>query len=268
MVRVYEDLDALSRAAAEEIVRAAEHAVRERGRFTLSLAGGSTPRHLYELLAAKYHDQVPWGVTHVFFGDERCVPPTDTASNYHMANAALLSHVPIPDAQVHRIRGELSPLDAAREYGRLLRRVFDDDPVSARSRPISGSASGRAPAPATFDIALLGVGPDGHTASLFPGSPALDERKHWAMEVDAPDYIAPPRERVTLTLPPLNASRVVMFLVAGDEKERVVTEILGVNASARSSYPAANVHGAQRTVWLLDRAAAGLRDGGTRLPRR
>lgn len=252
MVRIHEDLDALSGAAAEEIVAAAERAVRERGRFTMSLAGGSTPRRLYEMLATAYRDRIPWNATHIFFGDERCVPPTDRASNYHMANEALLSRVPIPDAQVHRIRGELAPLEAAREYGRLLRREFDALHATEQAR--SGSAS--ASLAQTFDIALLGVGPDGHTASLFPGSPALHERKHWAMEVEAPDYIAPPRERVTLTFPALNASRAVIFLVAGEEKQGVVEEILGADTTLASSYPAAHVHGAQRTVWLLDRAAA------------
>lgn len=259
MVRVYEDLDALSRAAAEEIVRVAERAVAERGRFTISLAGGSTPRRLYEILASQYHETMPWSATHIFFGDERCVPPTDGASNYHMANEALLSRVPIQDGQVHRIRGELTPLDAAREYGRLLRRVFDAEHASDPSRA--------APAATTFDVALLGVGPDGHTASLFPGSPALDEMKHWAMEVDAPDYIAPPRARVTLTFPALNAARTVIFLVAGEEKQRVLGEILGADATSASSYPAARVHGVQRTVWMLDRAASGMLDTNARLDR-
>jgi len=164
--------------------------------------------------------------------------------------------VPIQDAQVHRIRGELTPLDAAREYGKLLRRVFDAEQSKG------GSAS------ATFDVALLGVGPDGHTASLFPGSPALDEQKHWAMEIEAPDYIAPPRARVTLTLPPLNASHTVIFLVAGEEKQRVVGEILGADAPEPASYPAAHVRGVHRTVWLLDRAAAGMLESNARLERR
>ena len=258
MVRVYEDLDALNRAAAEEIVRVAERAVAERGRFTISLAGGSTPRRLYEILTSEYHEKMPWGATHIFFGDERCVPPTDGASNYHMANEALLSRVPIADGQVHRIRGELTPLDAAREYGRLLRRVFDTEHASDPSRA--------APAATTFDVALLGVGPDGHTASLFPKSPALDEMKHWAMEVEAPDYIAPPRARVTLTFPALNASRTVIFLVAGEEKQHVVGELLGADANRASSYPAARVHGVQRTVWMLDRAAAGMVDSSVVSP--
>jgi len=269
MVRVYDDLDALSRAAAEVIARAAEQAVRDRGRFTIALAGGSTPRHLYQLLASAYREAMPWSAMHIFFGDERCVPPTDAASNYRMANDALLSHVPIPEAQVHRIRGELAPLDAAREYGKLLRRVFDteraaDGAGAGRTGDLAGSetgaTSGSVSAPATFDVVLLGVGPDGHTASLFPGTPVLEERKHWVMEVDAPDYIAPPRERVTLTFPPLNASRTVLFLVAGEEKERVVTAILGADARTPTSYPAAHVHGRERTVWLLDRVVAGTLD--------
>jgi 6-phosphogluconolactonase len=253
---VHPDLEALSRAAAEAVTRAAERAVRERARFTISLAGGHTPRRLYELLAAEYHARIPWPVTYVFFGDERCVPPTDPASNYGMALESFLSRVPIPAEQVHRIRGELPPEDAAREYGRLLRRAFapsaagpgTDDPADA----------------ATFDVALLGMGTDGHTASLFPGDPALDERHHWAVAVEAPAYVAPPRERITLTLPALCGARDVYVLAAGAEKRPVVESMLGGEARATharalspaSEYPVGLVRGRESTVWFVDRAAA------------
>ncbi|HEX5437113.1 MAG TPA: 6-phosphogluconolactonase [Gemmatimonadaceae bacterium] len=247
---IHADLEALSHAAAAAIVQVAEDAVRERGWFALSLAGGSTPRRLYELLATTYSERMPWARTHLFFGDERCVPPTDPASNYHMAFDALLNRVPIAEKQVHRIRGEIPPLDAAREYGRMLRRFF--------ATGERGAAEPHAPEDVTtFDIALLGIGPDGHTASLFPGSPVLDERAHWVVEVEAPAYIAPPRQRITLTLPVLNGARDVFLFAAGEEKTRVVAELLSAEARRPSPYPAGRVSGTRRTVWWLDRAAAG-----------
>jgi 6-phosphogluconolactonase len=254
-VSVHPDLEALSQAAAEAVARAAERAVRERGRFTISLAGGHTPRRLYELLAAEYHARIPWPVTHVFFGDERCVPPTDAASNYRMASESFLSRVPIPAEQVHRIQGELPPEDAAREYGRLLRRVLAPSAGASETDDSTDAA--------TFDVALLGMGTDGHTASLFPGDPALDERHHWAVAVEAPAYVAPPRQRVTLTLPALCGARNVYVLAAGAEKRPVVESMFGEARatlarapSPASPYPAGLVRGRESTVWFVDRAAA------------
>jgi 6-phosphogluconolactonase len=249
-VRVFRDLETLSRAAADAVVSAAEAAVAARGRFTISLAGGNTPRRLYELLATEHRDQVPWHATHVFFGDERCVPPTDAASNYHMASETLLAHVPIPAGQVHRIRGELPPEEAAREYGRFLRRVVP--------RHDAGAGTDDSDDAATFDVALLGAGADGHTASLFPGSSALDERHHWVVAVEAPAYVAPPRTRVTLTFPVLCRARAVYVLAAGAEKRRVVEAVLGRDASAgeRGAHvprdPVARVRGLDSTVWFVD----------------
>jgi 6-phosphogluconolactonase len=234
-VVVRETLAEISDAAAREFAEAAADAVTRRGRFAVSLAGGETPRSLYGVLARQYRAAVAWDGTEVCFGDERCVPPHNPASNFRMVWSALLAHVPIVEARVHRIPGELGPDAAAREYDGRLRRLFADDP----SEP-------------TFDLAVMGVGADGHTASLFPGDPALEERKRWAAPAHGPAG-AKVRERVTLTLPPLNRTRTVLFLCAGAEKREVVARIL---SGAEPDLPAARVRGMERTVWLLDRAAA------------
>jgi 6-phosphogluconolactonase len=236
-VQVFSDLGDLSRAAATGIVAVVAEAVATYGRCALALAGGSTPRTLYQLLAREHSDAIPWERVLVFFGDERCVPPDDPASNYGMARSELLSRVPIPDAQVHRIRGEMPRTTEAVRYEALLRRE------TARA---AGDAQ-------TFDLALLGVGPDGHTVSLFPGQPAVEERERWVLPVDAPTGISPP-ERITLTLPALNRAREVWLLCAGAEK-RAVTEAMLDRVD--ESLPAARVRGRDRTIWYLDRQAAG-----------
>lgn len=233
-VVVLADPGALSRAAAERVARDADDAIRRSGRFTIALAGGTTPRALYELLAGEYRPLVDWTHTEVFFGDERGVPPDDAASNYAMARDALLARVPV--GRVHRIAGERPPADAARAYDAELRAAFPDDGAP------------------TFDVALLGLGADGHTASLFPGGAALDERTAWAVAVPPPESAAPHVERVSLTLPALNRARAVYLLASGAEKRPVVRRVL---AGAAPDLPAARVRGVERTVWLLDRDAAG-----------
>lgn len=233
-VDVFTDSAALVRVAAERIVRMADEAVERAGRFTIALSGGSTPRPLYELLGGAFRDRVPWARTEVYFGDERCVPPSHDDSNFAAARHALLGFVPL--ARVHRIEGELPPERAAANYDATLRAAFPDD---------------LAP---TFDLALLGVGPDGHTASLFPGDAALDERERWAVAVPAPAAVAPHVPRVTVTFPPLERAREVWFLAAGHDKHDVVSQILDGRAD---DLPAARAHGALRTRWLLDRAARG-----------
>lgn len=229
------DADALAAEAATIVADIAAEAIRERGRFVLSLAGGTTPRGLYgRLAAAPYREQLPWARTWVFFGDERCVPPTDKDSNYLMAYETLLRAVPIPGSQIFRIPGEApDPLAAAAEYERRLRAAF-------------------APGPVRLDLVLLGMGVDGHTASLFPGSPALDERERLVVAVDA--RAAAVRSRITLTPPVLAAARHVLVLVSGKEKARAVADAL---QNATSTLPAARVHPTEGTLtWLLDRAAA------------
>jgi 6-phosphogluconolactonase len=232
----YPDVAALSRGAADMIATAAESAVAARGRFTFCLSGGSTPRTLYQLLAAEYRTRIPWSSTVVFFGDERCVPPDHADSNYAMARAALLSQIPGLESRTHRIEGERAPADAAIRYEVVLRGEFD-----------AASAE-------TFDILLLGVGTDGHTASLFPGSPALAERKRWAVATEAPPT-APIRPRVTLTYPVLNGASTTLVLCAGTDKRDILAKIDAAGADAPARYPVMQIAPRDRLVWLLDRAA-------------
>jgi 6-phosphogluconolactonase len=234
-VRVAPDADALMRIAAEEVARRAEEAVGARGRFAIALAGGSTPKRLYALLAdpgQPFCGRVPWRATHVFFGDERHVPPEHPDSNYGMARAALLSKVPIPPENVHRVRAEETDAStAALDYERELYQFFGGLP--------------------RFDLVLLGIGAEGHTASLFPGSPALDEQAHL---VAAPWVEKLRSHRITLTLPVLDAAAAVAFLVAGSEKAERVAEILGGRGP---ELPAARVQPAQgELIWFLDAPAA------------
>lgn len=239
-IRTMPDGQKLVQAVAAYMAGSATQVVRAQGRFTIVLAGGSTPRGAYESLAsgvlAKHLD---WSRIHVFWSDERCVPPDDELSNYRMANEALLSHVPIPQANVHPINGELSPDEAAADYERELREHL-------------GAAGG-------FDLVLLGLGEDGHTASLFPGDAAIEERERWVVPVAAPD-VAPRVPRVTLTLPVINASNRVAFVVAGASKNAVVRTVLAEAEGSSAALPAALVKPRGELMWFLDEAAgAGVR---------
>jgi len=224
-------------AAAGEFARAAASACAARGAFRVALAGGTTPRSLYEALAdprGPWRASVPWEKVHVFFGDERVVPPDSRLSNVWMAKQALLRHVPIPEAQVHRMRGESPDPDrAAEEYEEMVRRHFR---LSFAERP-------------RFDLALLGMGEDGHTASLFPGGRGLEEKERLAIATTAP---VEPSQRITLTLPVFNAAAEVLVLVTGAGKGRAFARV-----RAGDPLPAARVHPVDGTLlWLVDRAAA------------
>ncbi len=240
-VHVYPDAEALAQAAAALFVELAEDAQRTRGRFSVALAGGSTPRGTYALLASTaFAPRVDWSRVHVFWGDERCVPPEHPQSNYRMARETLLDHVPIPAANVHRIPCEQAPTQAAAAYERTLQEFFALAPGEGVPQ---------------FDLILLGMGDDGHTASLFPGTAALHERRRWVVA----HYVAKLQAwRVTLTPVVLNAARHVAFLVAGAGKAARLREVL------RGSYqpdvlPAQVVQPASgRLVWLVDAAAATL----------
>ncbi len=234
------DAGALARAAAEAFTAAALESVAARGRFTVALSGGSTPRALYRLLAdpgESFRARVPWERVHVFFGDERPVPPDHPDSNYRMAREALLGHVPA--ASVHRLRGE-APVAAAAaaEYQAELARFF--------AVPEEG-------APPALDLVLLGLGADGHTASLFPGSDALGERRRW---VTAPFVRRLGSHRLTLTLPVLDRAREALFLVAGADKAEAVARVLAPVAGEPVP-PAALVRPeAGPPRWIVDVAAA------------
>ena len=233
-ITVYPDRTALMAGAADALVAAGRQAIAARGRWTWALSGGSTPEGVYALLgAAPRRDQLDWAKVFVFWGDERCVPPTDAQSNYGMAKRALLDHVPIPDANIYRMRGELAPESAAHLYGRDLRAVFG---IDGHQWP-------------QFDTILLGLGPDGHTASLFPGSDILERHESLVAET----WVAKMSQyRISLTLPTINAACDKIFLVAGADKAAVVREIVQATGNV-AEYPAARVQAAR---WLLDAAAA------------
>jgi len=233
MLWIFPDLETLSRAAAALFVRQARRAVQRAGRFIVALAGGQTPRRTYEWLAHPgCREAVPWEAVYVFWGDERCVPLSDPRSNAGMAWEALLRHVPIPPDHIHPIEGAGDPEAAAARYEALLRRFFGE-------------------APPRFDLILLGLGEDGHTASLFPFHPALDEPTRWVAAVDAAD---PPR--VTLTFPILNQARRVVFLVSGANKAAILHAVLREPPDPHRR-PAQGVRpGPGRLLWLADRAAA------------
>ena len=236
------DADAVASEAAARVAAAMRESVAARGRCVLALSGGSTPRRLHARLVAMGADALPWAETYVAFGDERCVPPDDPASNFGMAHETLLAHVPVPEAQVLRMEGERTPADGAERYEATLRAlatrldVADDE--------------------ALFDLVLLGMGADGHTASLFPGDAALEETTRWVLEVRAPaDYA--PRDRLTLTFPALARARTVLVLAGGAEKRGAVARALRGDVDPRDVLPVARVRGRTHTTWLLDRAAAG-----------
>jgi 6-phosphogluconolactonase len=243
-VSVLPDPATLMRAEAERSVMLARDAIAAHERFDIALAGGSTPRRLYELLAEPpYVDRIDWARVHVFWGDERCVRPDDPRSNYRMTRESLLDAVPIPEENIHRIRGEDEPHRAARDYEQELRGLF-------------GKPDG--PPERSFDQVLLGMGEDGHTASLFPGSPAVTERVRWvlAQHVDQPL----PMWRITLTPVVLNAAADVTFLVAGAAKAERLREVLSDEPRDRV-LPAEVIRSQGGPVhWMVD-AAAGARLG-------
>ncbi|MFZ0135946.1 MAG: 6-phosphogluconolactonase [Candidatus Sulfotelmatobacter sp.] len=228
----------LFQAAAEEVLRAATHAVAERGRFTIALSGGSTPKNMYTLIAANADATLPWDRMFFFFGDERHVPPDDPESNYRMANESLLAKVPVPPANIFRIPAENPDADAAAAiYEETLRKFF-------------ASAPGEFP---RFDLILLGIGPDGHTASLFPETAALQEKTrlvvaNWVEKLNT--------SRITLTLPVLNHARCVAFLVSGIDKAAALHEVLEGKAPGEK-YPSKLVQPSEgKLIWFVDRAAA------------
>ena len=228
----------LFQAAAEEVVRTATDAIAQRGRFTIALSGGSTPKNLYTLIAANASASLPWDRMFFFWGDERHVPPDDPDSNYRMAKEALLSKVPIPPANVFPVPAEMQDAAAAAEaYEQTVQKFF-------------ALSTGELP---RFDLILLGMGPDGHTASLFPETAALQQKSrlvvaNWVEKLGG--------SRITFTLPLLNSARCVAFLVSGTDKAAVLHEVLESDAPAEK-YPAKLVQPSDgKLIWFLDRAAA------------
>lgn len=237
-IRILTTPQELFEVAAEEVIRAAKDAVALRGRFTIALSGGSTPKSLFNLLATNARTVLPWDRTFFFWGDERHVPPTDPESNYRMAEETMLSKIPVAAGNVFRIPTENPDAAAAADsYEQTVRKFFQLEP-------------GQVP---VFDLILLGMGPDGHTASLFPGTAGLQERSrlviaNWVDKLKA--------FRLTLTLPVLNAARSVVFLVSGTDKAPVLHEVLEEEVAAEQ-YPSKLIRPSNgKLIWLVDRAAA------------
>jgi 6-phosphogluconolactonase len=237
MMRILPDFESLSQAAAELVMEQSKRAIEARGRFSLVLSGGSTPRLTYELLASEmFRASIEWKKVHIFWGDERCVPPDDPRSNERMAREAFLDHVSIPQEQIHPIRCASSPQQSAQAYESTLKTFFGNHNPS-------------------FDTVLLGLGVDGHTASLFPGSPALKENKRWVVATHSgnEDF-----ERVTLTPVLINRAMNVVFLVAGKEKARILREVTE-DAAVGDPLPARLIRPAGgQLVWLVDKQACGV----------
>jgi 6-phosphogluconolactonase len=234
MIKVFPTPDALADEVARHIVARAARAIARGRRFTLVLSGGSTPRAAYSRLATRnLASRVKWRQVHVLWGDERCVPPDDPRSNYRMAKEVLLDRVPILPRHIHRIRGEDFPEDAAEEYERELRDL----------------RQGHGP----LDLVLLGLGEDGHTASLFPGQTVIHEKGRWVLATPAPDG---KMWRVTLTPPVINAARTVTFVVSGESKAAPLQEVLQgpVNPDLLPAQAIQPIKGP--LIWMVDQAAA------------
>jgi len=237
-IRILTTPQELFEVAAEEVVRAATEAVAQRGQFTIALSGGSTPKNLFNLLATNARSVFPWDRTYFFWSDERHVPPTDPESNYRMAEEIMLSKIPVNAGNVFRIAAENPDAAAVAEaYEQTLRKFFQLQP-------------GQVP---VFDLILLGVGPDGHTASLFPNTAGLQEKTHlvianWVDKLKA--------NRLTMTLPVLNSAREMAFLASGTDKAQVLRTVLEEDAPPEQ-YPAKLVRPSNgRLIWFVDRAAA------------
>lgn len=239
MITIFDDAESLAKGAASFFVDQARQAAHSRGRFSVLLAGGETPRRLYQTLAqVPFVNQIAWEYIHFFWGDERCVPFEDPRSNGKMVHDVLLDHLSLRPNQIHHLRYDLPPQAAADEYQRELALFFESEPPR-------------------FDLVLLGLGEDGHTASLLPGSDSLLERNHWTAVArrSEEDF-----SRVTLTVPLLNQARTMLFLVSGIRKAEIVKEILGDSPSPKK-YPVQLVHPESGGAhWFLDHHAASLLD--------
>jgi 6-phosphogluconolactonase len=236
-VEVLPDLETLSHRAASIFVSTSRNSIATKKRFAVAISGGSTPRRLYALLGSEvYRGQVDWQRVHFFWADERCVPNDDEASNFRTAFDTLFSKIALPEKNIHRIKGEEVPDQAAGDYGEEMKRFFGG----------SGWPG--------FDLVILGVGEDGHTASLFPGSKLLEETVRLAIPV----YLEEPgKNRITLTLPVLNHADQILFLAAGPSKAAVLSEIFG-EKEKRKLLPAGLINPLRGSmIWLMDREAAG-----------
>jgi 6-phosphogluconolactonase len=233
---VFPDQPSFIDGAADFVVDRATEAIAKRGRFVIALSGGSTPRPIYaRLSSADYRDRIDWSKVHVFFSDERCVPPDETRSNYRMACEALLDHVALPADHIHRIQGEIDPAQAALSYEQQLQQLFRTSALPA------------------FDLICLGLGDNGHTASLFPGTAALREKDRWVV----PQYVEIMTAwRVTFTAPLINAARHIAVLVEGATKADILQRVLE-GPYQPDVLPAQLIQPVNGELhWLVDAAAA------------
>ncbi|AIE87464.1 6-phosphogluconolactonase [Fimbriimonas ginsengisoli] len=233
MIHLFSNAEALAQAAATEFARASSASISARGRFTVALSGGSTPKRLHALLASPpLRDQVAWDRVHLLFGDERYVPPSDEQSNERMARETLVSRVPIPEANVHGMYAPGGPDAAASAYEDLVRSLLGDE--------------------LAIDLTLLGLGPDGHTASLFPGRPSVHETDRLVIAAKANAGV---EDRITMTVPLLNRSREILFLAAGADKADAVRRALDAPENWDETPSQAVARHAPNVVWFLDEAA-------------
>jgi 6-phosphogluconolactonase len=241
-IRRCSNFQELSRSAAEFISKYAQECVTKRNIFSLVLSGGNTPKLLYEYWAhPPFSYEMPWSRTHLFWGDERYVPKDNPASNYFMAHQAFIPKVNIPSENIHCLPAEVKPpMNTAKDYEKILREFFSSQ---------TDFASAKEELFPSFDLILLGIGEDGHVASLFPRNPVLEEKKLWVEAVCAPIGISP-RERITLTLPLINRAACVIFLVSGSAKRKVLQAI--VDNPQDTSYPATRVHPVGRLICFTD----------------
>lgn len=240
-LHIFADMQELSHSAANMVVETAASAVAQRGRFTVAISGGSLPKLVFPpLVNEPLRSQVDWASWHVFWADERCVPLDHQESSYRLAKETLFEHVDIPTSQIYTIDPNLSPSQAANAYQTTLANVFD---LSLQSSSLP-----------QFDLILLGMGPDGHTASLFPGHPLLNETERWvAPIIDSPK---PPPERITLTLPVINNARQVAFIATGTSKADLLPQVLDQSTS-EFALPAGLVQPTNGQLhWFVDTAAA------------
>lgn len=234
-IEVFADVDELAIHAAGEFSELAKNAIAAKGSFTVALSGGTTPKRMFQQLVGA---KVDWANTHFFWVDERCVPPDHPESNFGMTASVLLDHINIPKQNIHRIHGEMEPEAAANFYEDELRVHF------AREMP-------------AFDLILLGIGTDGHTASLFPGAPALLENESWVVGVKHDTPPLPLVNRVTLTFPVLNAGENIIFLVSGADKAEIVARAFGKPKNP-GQIPVQEIMSKNRNIrWLLDTDSAG-----------
>ena len=237
-IRIFKDIDAVSRGAADLFLETASEAFTERGRALVAISGGNTPLRLFRLLASEpFRNQLNWQAVHIFWADERCVPADDPESNYGQARRAFLDKFPIPEKNIHRVNSDADPAEASKEYADTLRDFLDPPFEWPR-----------------FDLIFLGMGDDGHTASLFPGS---------QVDVSAPtqavtaQYQGRPANRVTLTPRVLNSARQIVFLVSGENKAEILARVLDEENYQPELYPVQRVRPLEgRIVWMIDQTAA------------